>query len=151
MINEKTMVGSALIRLIREEQKKRNLTTNEIANLLGMSKPYLTAILSGERSVDRINASYLEAIAIFLNLPKAQIYNLAEILRPSDYVHQESIENSLAKVHQRLCSDVSLLHLAPTEAEWKNTSLKGQLLIAYMYEMVSHEKIIEGIKAYKFE
>jgi transcriptional regulator with XRE-family HTH domain len=148
---EKPMIGSALAKLIREEQEKRELNLAEMAELLGMSKPYLAALLSGERPIDKLSYNYLESIAIFLGLPKAQVYNLAEILAPEDYVHKESIEGTLDDLHRRMKSDASWMHLSPSDEEWTAMNMKTKLLIGYMYETVTHSKTIKGITAYKFE
>ncbi len=151
MNNPKTKVGTALIELIRRKQDERRIVIPELADLLGMSKPYLNALFSGERPVNKLGPAYLDAIAAFLSIPKAQVYNLAEILVPEDYVHQESIDDNLKEVYQRLSNDITLLHLVPRKTEWNKLDMKTKLLIAYMYESLSHQKFITGIKAYKFE
>jgi transcriptional regulator with XRE-family HTH domain len=148
---EKPMIGAALAKLIREEQEKRELNLAEMAELLGMSKPYLAALLSGERQIDKLSYTYLESIAIFLDLPKAQVYNLAEILSPEDYIYKESIEGTLDDLQRRMKGDASWMHLSPTDEEWAAMNMKTKLLISYMYETVTHAKTIKAINFYKFE
>lgn len=150
MENEKPMVGGALAHRIREAQEKRGFNLGELAGLLGMSKPYLTAILSGDRPIDRLNSHYLDAIASFLSIPKAQVYNLAEILLPEDFVIKENIDDTLDEIHRRIKYDTFWMHLVPPYDEWKTMPIKTKLLIAYMYETIAHEKIIQGITTYKF-
>ena len=150
MSAEQSIVGASLAKLLRDEQEKRGLNMVEMADALGMSKPYLAALLSGERPLDKLSANYLEAMAIFLRLPKAQIYNLAEILLPEDYVYKETIENNLADLHNRLKIDPSWMHLSPSDAEWSTMNMKMKLLVGYLYETASHAKIIKGITAYRF-
>lgn len=150
MDTEKPIIGAALAKLVRDEQEKRGLNLAEMAETLGMSKPYLTALLSGDRPLNKLSENYLHAIALFLKLPKAQVYNLAEILLPEDYVHQETIEANLEEILQRIRKDPSWMQMAPPDEEWVNMTMKTKLLISYLYETVSHAKVIKGITAYRF-
>lgn len=147
---EKKIIGATLAKLMREEQDKRGLNLAEMAEMLGMSKPYLTALLSGDRPLNKLSDNYLETIALFLSLPKAQVYNFAEILLPEDYVHRETIEDCLADLYKRMSSDTSWMQLVPSSTEWEAMPIKTKLFIGHLYENLTHAKIIKGITAYRF-
>jgi transcriptional regulator with XRE-family HTH domain len=150
-VNPDERRGLPLLAKIREEQDRRGYNLNELATALGFSKPYLTALFAFQRPVDRLNKEYMGNIAKFLRIPKAQVYCLAEILVPEDFVHDYALEEQLAEAFTRMRADPVWMNYAPSDDELAGMPTRLKLGFAYLYQTVANKRFVKGITPTKFE
>lgn len=143
--------GVPLLMKIREEQERRSMNLNELAQALGLSKPYLMAIFSFQRPIDRLGMEYLEKIAEFLKVPKAQVYCLAEILKPEDFTHEYKLEEQLQESFRNMRNDPVWMAYAPSDEMLNELPSQVKIGMAYMYQQLANKRFVEGITATKFE
>lgn len=143
--------GIPLLMKMREEADRRNFNLAETANFLGLSKPYLAALYAFQRPVDRLGEEYMDKIAKFLKIPKAQVYCLAEILQPEDFVHDFKLEDQLAEAFRAMRNDPTWMSYAPSEDEAADLPERIKIGYAYLYQTVAHQRFVEGIVPVKFK
>lgn len=151
MAAKKDVPGALLINAIYREIGERGLTQKDAASLLGISKPYLTALLTGTRPLDGLGKDKVSAIARFLNVPAMQVRVMAETFPVEDFFSETSLGEELDRMHERMLADNIWCTHAPHESAWKQMPLEQKRLVGLLYEKVMHEEFLTKASPLQFE
>jgi transcriptional regulator with XRE-family HTH domain len=143
----KNIKGALLIAAIYKEIAARGITQTDAAQILGIAKSYLAALLNGTRSLDGLRRQKIEAIANFIRVPPIQVRILAEEIPVKDFFHETTLVGELDVMHERLLNDKAWCAYAPNPELWKNLPLDVKRLVGLLYERVSHEDFLSKASA----
>lgn len=151
MAAKKDVPGALLINAIYREMSKRSLTQKDTASLLGISKAYLTALLSGTRPLDGLNNEKVKALARFIGVPAMQVRVMAETYAVEDFFSETSLGAELDRMHERMLADNIWCTHAPHELAWKQMPLEQKRLVGLLYEKVRHEDFLTKASPLRIE
>lgn len=80
-----TLKGSGLTTRIKERMSSEKVSVTELAERLGVSQPYLSQLLGGDKSFTQTSDDLIRRVAGFLYLPPVVCFVLAERLMPADF------------------------------------------------------------------
>lgn len=146
--NKKNYPGMALLTQLIKHSNDLNLDRKQLCNSIGITYPYLNALMNGHRDVSGIGLDKLRIMAKFLNISFIQVLMLAEIVYPEDFAQYggEMLDNDLDKMYENLKNDPEWRIASPTEAEWKMLSRNSKIGYALMWETISKQTFIEKAK-----
>ena len=147
---EKTFQGLPLIEAIRARARDNGDSMQEVAGKFEVSYVYLTSLLSGTREISGLADDKKRKVAEYLGVPVAQIYILAEILKPEDFVIPQSLDERTYLSFKKLGSDPVWSCTAPSTNDWNATPSGVRLLVALMYERLSETILLDKAKALHF-
>jgi hypothetical protein len=142
MSKSKQVPGSLLITAISAEMCKRKQTQSDTAVLLGCSKPYLAALLGGDRPLSGLGKDKIDAIARYLHIPAMQVRTMSEQIHVDEFFCERTVEQEIDQAYQRILSDSLWCTFAPPVEQWAEMTLEAKRLIALLYERVKHEDFL---------
>ncbi|MGQ5490885.1 helix-turn-helix domain-containing protein [Thauera sp. ZXT1-4] len=84
-MKRKALKGSGLTTRIKERMSSEGVSVTELAERLGVSQPYLSQLLCGDKSFTQASDDLIRRVAGFLYLPPVVCFVLAERLVPADF------------------------------------------------------------------
>ncbi|WP_287369005.1 helix-turn-helix transcriptional regulator [Thauera sp.] len=99
-MKRKALKGSGLTTRIKERMRSEGVSVTGLAERLGVSQPYLSQILGGDKSFTQASDDLIRRVAGFLYLPPVVCFVLAERLVPSDF-ETCSYDNELLSLERR--------------------------------------------------
>lgn len=142
MSKSKQVPGALLIAAINGEMRKRKQTQVETSVLLKLSKPYLAALLSGNRPLSGLGKDKVDAIARYLQIPAMQVRTMSEQIHIDEFFCETSVEQEIDHVYQRMLEDSLWCTFAIPLEQWASMTLEAKRLIALLYERVKHEDFL---------
>lgn len=73
-----------LVALLIARRAEQGLRMSDLAAKIGITQPYLSQLLSGQRAFSTASVECLRAISIFLNIPPIRVFLLAGLVTQSD-------------------------------------------------------------------
>lgn len=140
----KTKKGAALLGAIRTKAASRQQNFHYACLAMEISPTFLAEIFSPEskKSVDSLSNVYLKKIASYLEVPLAQVYILAGILSPSDFVLESDFSQDFQRILHIMRQDHLWTGLVPDDETFAKTGTDIKLLIALLYERVTTQSLI---------
>lgn len=142
MSKAKQVPGALLITAINGEMRKRKQTQVETSVLLGLSKPYLAALLAGDRPLSGLGKDKIDAIARYLQIPAMQVRTMAEQISVDEFFCEITVEQEIDHAYQRMISDSLWCTFTPPVTQWSAMTLEAKRLIVLLYERVKHEDFL---------
>lgn len=147
---KKSFQGLPLIEAIRARARDNGDQMQEVAGKFEVSYVYLTSLLSGAREISGLADDKKRKVAEYLGVPVAQIYILAEILKPEDFVIPQSLDERTYLSFKKLGADPVWSCTVPSTKDWNATPSGVRLLVALMYERLSETVLLDKAKALHF-
>ncbi len=111
------------------------IQTQEMCDLIGISKTYFVSLVNGNKRTESITAPTLRKIAKFLGRSLVEIELVAGVKSPEDFFSDTDLNSSLFSVYRMMNADPSInQYLAITSREWNDLPQNIQVLIAILYE-----------------
>jgi len=126
--------GAALIARLWDEMTKRDQTTHQLAESLGITYVYLMKLASGEKPIFQLGRETLVRAAEYMAIPVAQAYLLAGALNIEDFVLMPTLDERFARVREAMVHDPMWCGLALSDDVWQQTPQEARLLICLLYE-----------------
>jgi transcriptional regulator with XRE-family HTH domain len=144
---ERTNKGARLVALIREKVSSEGITVAELGDRLGMSTAYVSSLLGGRRPVTLACEKFLNGAAQYLGLPRAQIFQLADILVPADFEVKAKISSRFAATLETLKKDAVWRGYLPGEKVLAEMDDNLKMLVVLLYEQARLSRIDGGANA----
>ena len=138
---------SALMSRLWERAAQNNDSLADLAVKLEISYPYLMALARGERPTEKMDRVYLVNAAKYLNLPIGQVYLLAGVLRPEDFIFEPTKEEKMRHAVNAMRNDPLWTAYVPNEQVWEHTDPSMKLLICLLYERAARTSFFDGTDA----
>lgn len=147
-VNKRNYSGMALLNLLIKRANDLNLDRKQLCNSIGITYPYLNALMNGHRDVAGIGLDKLRIMGGFLNMSFIQVLMLAEIVKPEDFAQYggELLDSDLDRMYENLKNDPEWSIASPTQAEWNMLSRNSKIGYALMWETLSKQTFIEKAK-----
>lgn len=142
--------GLPLIEAIRARARDNGESMQEVAVKIEVSYVYLTSLLSGTREISGLADDKKRKLAKYLGMPVAQVYILAEILKPEDFVMPQTLDERTYLSFKKLGADPVWACVTPSLDDWEKTPSCVRLLVALMYERLSETILLDKAKALHF-
>ena len=111
------------------------IQTQEMCDLIGISKTYFVSLVNGNKRTESITTPTLRKIAKFLGRSLLDVELAAGVKSPEDFFCDTDLNSSLFSVYKMMSADPSINHhLAITSREWNQIPQNIQVLIAILYE-----------------
>jgi transcriptional regulator with XRE-family HTH domain len=135
-----------LIDALFKKGAAQHLGPRDLAGMLGISYPYLMHLSKGRRQADGprgIDREVLKRAAEFLEIPVAQAYVLAGILRPEDFYYKPTLDEKIEAAYQNMRENGLWSGFAPSEAHWGRLPKDVKLTLAVLYEQVVNQDLLD--------
>jgi transcriptional regulator with XRE-family HTH domain len=129
----KPIPGKRLIDFLKMRADRNDEVMTDIAEHLGVSLSYLSSIFRGVRPISGLSRDALVKAAKYLDLPIAQVYLLADILKLSDFDVEQNVNSFCERAHDALSHDPKWAGYAPSAQNWSELSLDVRMLIGLLY------------------
>lgn len=148
-LDDPAIKGIALTRALVIRASDQGIDRTALADRLDMTEPFVRAVLSGARSLARINQDKLRGVADFLRMSYMQVLLLAEIITPADLLRDTDadLQRSLESALDAWERDQEWGHLAPTRQEWGALSLNTRVGIVLLWEREKGEEMLARAQA----
>lgn len=147
---EKVFPGLPLVEAIQARARDLTHSMREVAAAIEVSYVYLNSLMSGVREVSGLAEDKKRKIAEYLGVPVAQVYILAEILRPEDFVIPQSLDERTYLSFKKIAADPVWSCVVPSTEDWNATPSNVRLLVTLMYERLAETILLEKAKAIRF-
>lgn len=134
-----------LVIMLTRQIAAREWTLHDAAAALGVSYPYLQALLRGQRPISQASKTVLAAMAEFLDIPVAQAYIWSGALTAEDFFRKRSLDAELRGLYERLLAHPDFGAYAPTTQEWAALHPNLRILIAALYERATGERVLSPV------
>lgn len=136
--------GAALLGAINAKAASRQQSFQDACRAMEISPTYLAEIFSpkSKKNIDSLSNVYLKQIAGYLETPLAQVYILAGILSPADFVVENSFAQDFQRVLESMRNDNVWAGVVPEDPSFAKAGNDIKLLIALLYERVSTQSLI---------
>jgi|GEM_PF-2148629 len=140
------VTGVALINLIRKKLLDKGLSERHISDRMGITSIYWNSLTNGNRRISSLPKEKLQHLAEFLEVPLIQVYVLAEHFTSEDFVVYKDLPADLERMIDFMRSDPKWLALAPSKKEWDDMPSRTKVLVATLYEQISHKSFLKATK-----
>ena len=144
MDNKQSSVN--LLCLLARKMRDSGDTQKSAAAKLGISYPYLQALLLGQRPVAQSSKSVLAAIASYLDIPVAQAYIWSGALTVEDFFRKPTLASELDALYEKLLHSAEFGAYMPTTDQWGALDTNVKVLIAALYEKASGDLVLEPVR-----
>lgn len=140
----KTKKGAALLGAINAKAATRQQNFQAACQTMEISPTYLAEVFSPDtkKTVDSLSHVYLKKIAWYLEAPLAQVYVLAGILTPADFVLETDFAKDFQRVLGIMRQDNLWSGLVPDDDTFSFVGQDIKLLIALLYERTTSQSLI---------
>lgn len=138
---ETTVKGIKLFEAFEATLAERGDNRGELLDSIGFTEDYYMVYRRGTRWIGSVSQEKLENFAKYLKLPLANVYLLAEILKPSDFVERDSLPKKFAQLYEILVGDDSMRPFMPSIEVWNKTPTDSKLLIYFMFKQITGKEI----------
>jgi hypothetical protein len=133
--------GIKLFELFEQTLDERKDNRGDILEKIGFTEAYYGVYRRGDRWIGTVSHEKLEEFAKYLKVPLANVYLLAEILKPSDFVDRDSLPKKFAQLYDILQGDDSIRPFLPSNDVWAKTPVDSKLLIYFMFKQITGKEI----------
>jgi transcriptional regulator with XRE-family HTH domain len=140
------VVGVRLINMSRKALIDRGLPDRHIADLMGVSAVYWNSMTNGNRRISSLPKEKLRHLAEFLQIPLIQVYVLAGHFGAEDFAVYRSLMADVDRMMDFMRTDPKWLALAPSKHEWDELPQRTKVLVATLYEAISHKSFLHATK-----
>jgi hypothetical protein len=137
----------ALMSKLWEKAATNNESVMELTGILDVSYPYLMALARGERPTDKLNRAQLVRAANYLKLPVGQVFLLAGVLTPEDFIFEPTKDEKMQYALNAMRNDPLWAAYAPSKKVWQETLPSVQMLICLLYERAARTSFLDGTEA----
>ncbi|UTH74226.1 helix-turn-helix transcriptional regulator [Chromobacterium sp. IIBBL 290-4] len=136
-LEDADLLGGQLMWMLVYRAKRLGITQKEVAEILGITRAYLEALMWGRRPVSEISADILKKIAEFIDAPVSQVYLLSGILKISDFSTQDNLDHRMLSHFKTLQLSNELKNILPDEIEWSTWPLELRLSICFLLDGIN--------------
>lgn len=124
-----------LVRAMQLAAERRGLRTIDIAQLIGVSRPYYMSLCNGHKPFSGLSIPTLRHIATLIGCSFVDVAIMAGVIVTSDIEKQEGLEEVLDEVydHMRLSKAQSRFMVYSRE-EWRALPMAVRLQITHLYQ-----------------
>lgn len=126
--------------------RERGHSAHDLAHVLGISYPYLQALLRGARPIEGASKTVLSAMAEYLGVSVAQAFVWAGVLVAQDFFYQPTLENNLARLYDAMLNDSEIGPFTPPPEKWRDLPGDIKVFIAALYERASGRRFLDPVK-----
>lgn len=145
--DEKTKeTQSPLIARIWVAAASKNESAYDLAENLGFSYPYLIALARGERPTEKLGREHIVRIANYLDLPVGQVYLLAGVLKPEDFIFEPTQEEKIQRVLDAMSIDPLWAAYVPKPEVWHDANPSLKLLVCLLYERGARTSFFDDVE-----
>lgn len=134
--------GAALSAALLRKANETGLMAGDVAEKCGISRPYFSTIMSGQRSWQSLGRDKIEAIASFLEVPVLTVYLLSGLVKKEDLFYEENITTRLDVHLDSMRKDPNWMGFAPLDEEWKAMDLGARIRVILLYLESSRNSLI---------
>ena len=129
---------------INAKAATRKHSFQEACLAMEISPTYLAEVFSpkARKTIDNLSNVYLKQIASYLEAPLAQVYILAGILSPTDFVVESSFVDEFQRMLAAMRADSHWSSVVPADEAFASAGNDIKLLIALLYERVTTQTLI---------
>ena len=138
--------GNLLLWRLARRMRDSGDSLQSAAAKLGISYPYLQALLRGQRPVAQSSKSVLAAIASYLDIPVAQAYIWSGALTAEDFFRKPTLVSELDALYEKLLHSTEFGAYMPTTDQWGALDTNVKVLIAALYEKASGDLVLEPVR-----
>ena len=138
--------GNLLLWSLARKRRDSGDSLQSAAAKLGISYPYLQALLRGQRQVAQSSKPVLAAIANYLDIPVAQAYIWSGALTAEDFFRKPTLASELDALYETLLQSAEFGAHVPTADQWRALDTNLKVLIAALYEKASGVRILEPVR-----
>lgn len=135
-----SLTGEQLPALIYAEADRRGISLGVVADMLGMSRPYLFRLRHYPPSCQKISRNYIDKIALFLGVPVVCVMVAAGQLRADDLTFQDDDSRKEIDRAIRYMREDPAWSVMLTDVDGLNDGLKS--LIVRCYEREEGRKLL---------
>lgn len=136
--------GIRLLQRLNQVMAKKGDDIGDVAAELGISTTYLRAIANGSSSFANVNKQVLRKVAVYIDLPVAQTFLLADAMEPGDFFYESSVDKELALAHVSMTAHPMWAGYAPSTEEWDAMSLRQKLFTCMLYESATSQQFLSA-------
>ncbi len=133
-MKEKNYPGIRMVNMLKKRADRNNEVMSDVATHLGISLPYLSAIFRGVRPISGMSREAYVNAAHYLNLPVAQIYLLADVMKLSDFYAEQDAAGVCERIHDAMSLDPKWAGYIPATSTWTSMPMSVKILIGLLYE-----------------
>lgn len=137
----KHTTGAALMAALWNAARAKGHSQKQLAEALGVSFPYLSGLLTGVKPVPQMSHEKLRVAAQYLDVPVAQVFLMAEILKRDDFIVRADLERELGRRVETMRADPMWCALAPSETTWKRMPVEARISMCALYDRVSAKQL----------
>ena len=138
--------GKPLIDAIHKRKWELGVTTQDAAAAINLSPPYFQAMLSGTRPIQSMSDEAKRLLAEWLGVSTVDVYILAEILEPNDFLIEQDLGDRMRLTIQKISEDPTVSQFAPSKDEWDILSDRTKFFICMIYERMYETEILRKIQ-----
>ncbi len=135
--------GAALSAALLRKANEMGINAGDIADRCGISRPYFSTIMSGQRPWAALGRDKVESVAEFLKVPVLTVFILSGLIKKEDFYYKEKITEQLDVSLRLMREDPKWMAYAPIDAEWEGMRLADKLRIILLYLEVSKQQLID--------
>lgn len=139
--------GGVLIEALRHRGVELGMSTAEIAEQLGLSYSYYSALITGRRPIPSIRSETFRAAAAFLRTSVVQVLIWAEAISLLDFHYADTLADSLDVSFAKMHRDPEWGAVVPPLPIWNETPVQSKLAIVLLYERLANKRLLERANA----
>lgn len=129
-------------------RKKKQLTVEEMAKEIGVTRSALSNVLHGISYLPSCNRNVIEKFAKALEVPVLQIFVLCEFFKATDYVYESNLEKDLETIYNAvLTKSQDFVFQVPQPSTWKKWPLSAKYHFILMYEVAAQKNLLRKAMA----
>ena len=132
-----------LLQAIAEKMAEHEHTGADLAQALGVSPSFVTAIQGGYRWVPKTKESSIKAIAKYLGVGKLQVYIWAGEFDAFDMVVSDNLPETMKNVYTLMFKEPLIQHIVPSKAEFFAWPQSAQLRYVMLFEMIHNKRLLQ--------
>jgi hypothetical protein len=132
-----------LLQAIADKMDERGHTGAHLAEALGMSASFVTAIQGGYRWVAKTNESSIKAIAKYLGVGTLQVYIWSGLFAAEDMVVSDDLPETMKNIYELMFKEPLIRHIVPSKSEFFAWPQSAQLRYVMLFEMIHNKRLLE--------
>lgn len=129
-------------------RKKKQLTVEEMAKEIGVTRSALSNVMHGISYLPSCNRDVIEKFAKALEIPVLQIFVLCEFFKSTDYVYESNLEKDLETIYKAvLTKSQDFVFQVPQPSAWKKWPLSAKYHFVLMYEVAAQKNLLRKAMA----
>lgn len=138
-----------LIHQLHLQMAKNGHGLRDLANIVGVSYPHATALMTGERWWAGTDRDVIEKLADYLGKPVLQIYFWCGFLHKGDQYFKEDLQSRAEMVFERAKNDPYTSTIVCSDEHWRKLPMDVRAMITVLLEAVHSEATLKAAEKEK--